>query len=168
MIDFLSFSPKEVAEVLGVRDTTLAGFRSKGMPMRSFGKYDIVAVVAWYVGYRIELTTKPAKQRNAKVKTHSKTATERLEEAKADKIERENAVAEGKLLDIEDVEAIISDMAITVAGAFEAIGPRLAPILAGIDEPAEIQSEIRREAHLTRGVMAKKLKKRGISVLNEG
>ncbi len=64
----------------------------------------------------------------------------RKEKAMADKIERENLMAEGKLVEAEEVRAMNAEVAGVIRSNMLAIPSRLAGELSGVDEPREIQA----------------------------
>lgn len=65
---------------------------------------------------------------------------ERGERAKALAAERENAIAEGKLLDAGDVAAVVSTAMVTLRSRLEALPDILGPQLAGITDEAQARA----------------------------
>ena len=163
----LVFGPLEVCEYLGISKHTLTRYRGLGLPTTGHGKYDLTAAIAWYVQFRGKVISDRITGTKAAGGGKNKSATERLAIAKADKAEQENAISNRELVSIHDVETLVGSMATITANNFEALGPRLAPILAGIDDPAEIQATIREETLLARKLIADKIRKFGIGDADE-
>ena len=65
---------------------------------------------------------------------------ERSEKAKALSLERENAVADGKLLDAGEVTAAVAAAAITLRTRFEGLPDVLGPQLAGVNDEAQARA----------------------------
>ncbi len=170
MPGMLVISQAEACEVLRVSRPTLVRYTRDGMPVISRGKYSAGDIVNWFVKYQCKVAVRDAgfkKTTKKKEKGHRMTADERLVEARAIKIETENGIRNGEILEYNEVTALVADLATTVSNSMEALGPRLAPILAGIDDPATIQKEIRSECHNTSKIIAGKLRKFGLKVEDE-
>ncbi len=65
---------------------------------------------------------------------------ERGEKAKALAAERENAIAEGKLLDAGEVASVVSTAMVTLRSRFEALPDILGPQLAGVTDEAQARA----------------------------
>ena len=154
----LILSQGQITELLRVSRPTLKRYEEKGMPVISRGKYDGGSVVAWYVNFKKELDFMDRQEAG------EDNPERRLVVARAEKIERENAEAENKLLPREDVEAFATTSGVIVNNAFESLGARLCNQLAGMDDPAEIQSVLHSEARDTLGSITEKAKESGLEV----
>lgn len=144
----------QICELLSVSRPTIAKYHGHGLPRIKRGLYDGAAVVAWFTTHQVNLAI--TGQNNVANKD-GQTPEVRLLEARAIKIERENAEKEGKVVGIDKVEAFFQYVATTFTNAFESMGARLGAQLAGIDEPAEIQDTIWKDSRECRRQVAQKI-----------
>ncbi len=166
MADILVINQTAVQNLLRASRPTVLKYTTKGMPIISRSKYDAAAVVAWYVQHKVKLATAKTNNQTEHGKP-AKNAEQRLLEARAVKIETDNDIRDGDLLIKTEVEALFLEAATIVTNSMEALGPRLAPILATIEEPAEIQALILIECRSARNIIADKARNRGLEIENE-
>jgi phage terminase Nu1 subunit (DNA packaging protein) len=133
-------------------------YRGDGLPMARHGKYDPVAVVAWFARHEAE---KALKYQKKKVVTDEK----RLVIARAEKIEMENAVRRGELVPFDDVNALVLHLCTLMANSLEGLAARMASILAAIDDPAQVQAELHAEARSVRRLMADQIEKTDMGLI---
>ena len=76
-----------------------------------------------------------------------KNAETRLKVAQAEKVERENRVAEGELISVEDAMSTWQDILMRVRGRILKLPTSLAPILVGKDDVHEVQQILKETCH---------------------
>lgn len=153
------FGPKEISYYLGISKHTLTKYRGLGLPTVGHGKYDLVAAVAWFVQYREKMAVKKDRGRLPVKDEKKKDGVDRLIEARAVKVEMENAIKQGELLEYEPVRGLFQSFCTITANYFESLGSRMAPIVAEMEEPAEVEDEIRKESRKILRLFAERLRK---------
>ncbi len=137
---------KRLAEVLGLDVSMINKLAKQGLPKEARGKYSLPIAVQWYVNSWRD-----------RVESKSKTMDEsrkRLYQEQTEKHRLENEKLRGELLPVEDVQHIMNEVAVTVATQLDGLGPRMAQVLAGMDEPAEIQRTLLHECRDIRFTIA--------------
>ncbi len=151
----LLISSSDAARLLGVSTHSLKRYRAGGLPVVSRGQYDPVAIVQWYARNEASKLVKIEQQKKA----GSNISDERkLTRARTEKLEIENATKRHELLHFEEVAGLFLFLVTMVTNAFESLAPRLANIVASIDNPAEVEAEIFREARDLRRRMAEEIR----------
>jgi len=136
---------ERVALLFGVTDKTVRSWIRAGMPViKAGGKgkgngalVDLAIVIQWYL------------DENA-----LDVARTRLATAQSERHELDNAKARGELAVVTDVVQFISDHNAAVRAKLLAVPSKLAPQLAGINEPNVIAAGIRAEIHATLAELA--------------
>lgn len=103
-----------------------------GMPRVANGKYLMGECVQWYIN-RLRLAAAGGESGDV-----SKEKL-RLIRAQRHRVEIQNKQARGELIDHETVANVLNQMGSIFSTQLDGLGPRMASVLSGIDDPAEIQ-----------------------------
>ncbi len=147
-------SQGQICEALRVSRPTIKKYESQGLPVVSRGKYDVGACVVWLINFKLSLQHDD--NENTKPKD-TNTPEYRMVMAKADKLDRENAEAEGKLIPAEIFESFVGFMCTTFANTMDSVGSRICNQAAASDDPAEIQAMLWEETRDARMLLADKV-----------
>ena len=127
-----------LARLFGVTVKRVGDMCSNGMPQADYGRYDLKICVKFYVDQWRDKT-------QVKKKGKEITAKDRIDFAKAEKLERENREADGDLIQVDEAINVVAIISGAVIGQFDSIAPRMAGTLAGIDNPAILQKTLYEE-----------------------
>ena len=142
--DQFMYSLPGIAEVLGVSDKQIRNYVRDGMEQAARGRYDVRACVAWFTEY------KAAGRKN---QTESTSSTD-LNIARRQRIELDMRRDAGELVALDEVVFTLTEIGTAIAEQLDALGPRIAPKVAHIDEPGKIDELIFNEARLVRAEIA--------------
>ncbi len=140
-----------IRKLFGITASQLAMWIQKGLPKAARNTYHIANCVKWH-------KLSPAIGASNRTDAHI-NAAEQLVVAKVTKLDRENDLAAGKLIKVEEIENFAGLLGTSVSGAFESLGARLCGPLAGITDPREIQALIWAEAKESRAAIVRELEK---------
>lgn len=142
-----------LAEVFGCSVSMIYKYQRAGMPKEARGRYDLAKCVQWYCQRARSEGMEGETERNV---TDART---RLVDAQRIKTELETERLRGRLIDVHEVGAVLNELAGIVATQADALGPRLAGVLAEIDDPAMVQAEIASEARALRVAIADRIRR---------
>lgn len=125
-----------IALVFGMSTGRIRQFVSEGMPKNGHNRFNLPACVQWYIENQKDLLTIP----DADTKKHRA----RLLKAKADKLELEVQEKKKRLIDIDEAELIWTNHIVRAKTKMLSMPSKLAPLLADMSEPADIQEEVKR------------------------
>ncbi len=154
-------SAKELEFLFDKKQRTIAEYRKMGLPMHSYGVYVLKDCISWFIKHQTG-KLRDDQSRRKPPKSDSKEIELRLLEAKTIKIETENSVRDKELLHIDEVRNLVMKIATIVATGMESLPPRLAPILATIDDPAAIQHLAKGECNNIRRSIANEARLAGL------
>lgn len=138
--------------ILNISHPTLTRYVRSGMPKLGPNQYDLRACIPWRIEQIIiELTEKG---------TVDNTAVE-LRRSQKKRIDLEIAQTRGKLVSIDLLNRVLTSMMSITATQLEALGPRVAPAVARLDDPGAVQDEILKEARATRQLITDEVEKFG-------
>lgn len=126
------FTREEVAELLGITPRRVNQLTNENIiPLRKRGCYDLRTAVAGYCKF--------LKERNDAAEAKAKT---RMHEAKADLAEMDAAKRKGELVDVVEVKKEWGDILKNIQSHVLNIGPKVAPLIEGMDDPRKISQII--------------------------
>lgn len=147
-----------LAEIFAVSEVQVRNYVKQGMPQAARGRYDVRECVQWLIDQKC---------RSARSVTEVSSAAE-LNVARRRKIELELATAAGALVKVEEAAQVFTAIATAVAGALDALGPRVAPMVARETNIGAIERVVTAEARLVRGVIADELARFGATLGSTG
>jgi len=145
----------EFAKLIGYSSRQVSAWVDQGMPVEKGGgkgiplEIDSAKAVRWLLGKRGS---------GASRQTALSEERKRLTSAQAEKVEIENAVRNGELLEISDVEILILETTALLVGQLSSLGSRLAGELAGLSNPKTVLKRINAETDRLRRDIAKKFR----------
>jgi len=131
-------------EVFGVsRDMIMKYVSEHGMPKAGRGTYELLDCFNWYSN-RLKLAADGGE--------NGDIAEEKLKlvRAQRQRVELENKKKRSELLEAEFVGTVYNKAATTYASQLDGLGARLASVVAGMDDPGEIQRVIFNECRAIR------------------
>jgi phage terminase Nu1 subunit (DNA packaging protein) len=135
----------ELARVLGVSRKHVYDLLERGLP-RDGRLFDLAACVQWFL---LELKrdddVEPENLQDARLALYL---------AQTEKLKLENAKMRRSQVDIEEAKGVLLGVASVVAGQLDALGPRLAPQLLGLESTLEIQETIIAECREVRAAIS--------------
>ena len=146
MTDLSAFilNADEVAELLSVNVRTIQRWvKEDGFPKIGRNQYGLKQSVHWYVAYAKATTSKNLDARKELILVQ--TENQKLEIAKK----------RGELIAIEEVQHVLNEMAVIYSSQLDGLGARMANILAGIEEPSQIERHIRDECQVIRSTVSR-------------
>ena len=147
-------SVEAIAELINLTPRRIQQLAKDGViPKPKRGLYDAGLTIRAYVEFLQKATEGRAPDATSAA---VKVQKSRLLEAQARRAELETAKAEGKMLDVNDVQQVFNEMATVVASGLEALPGRVAGELATITDPAVIRQRLLREARQIRSSLADK------------
>lgn len=139
-----------LAQVLGVSASMIYKLNSKhGMPKEARKHFDLPTCVQWFVNYKAEQQDDSAEGKD------TRTA---LAMAQKERIDLDIAERKSQLLDRETVGGVVREMASIFSSGLEALSPRLASDLAGIEDQLTIQEKLDDECRSIRVTVAESIK----------
>lgn len=145
------FSTSEIAKIFSVTERSITNYRREGMPQVSRGVFDVRECVAWW-SLRIEEHTE------RKTKPKGDTPRDQLARAQTERVLLDIEQLRRSLLPRVETERVLCGVAALVAAQLDGMAPRLAGVLADLDDPAEIQTVLFREARAVRAAIAQALR----------
>jgi len=135
----------EVAEHLDLSTTRIHGLVKAGiLPKSGRAAYDLTDCRIAYIRYIREIAAGRGSKDGA-VDLVAERA--RLTKAQAEKVERENAVAEGKFLEVAVFHLMVTAAFMRVRSKLLALPSKMAPLVAPEMTPAEAQAKLRDAVH---------------------
>ena len=135
----------ELAAHLGISPTRISQLKTAGiLPEAPRGKHDLDACRVAYLAHLREVAAGRGSKDGA-IDLVAERA--RLARAQAEKVERENAVADGKFLPHGEVHIIVTSAFARVRAKMLALPSKLAPELAAIKTPAKAQRILKDEVY---------------------
>ena len=127
-------SAEQLGHILGVTRQMICKYVKQGMPKHARGKYDIAVCVQWVI--------ERFKANRDDKNDNSELCLERLKlyQSQRIKTDLENEKTRREVLPVEEVAETFNAMAAEVAIRLDAVGGRLASVLAGLKNPAEVQA----------------------------
>ncbi len=141
---------QELARILGLSTSMIHALVKEGLPKVSHGTFDTAVAVQWYIqtwrdraegGREGNLWDEKKKQIIAQTK----------------KTELENAKLREEHLEVTAVSHVLNEVAVIVSTQLDGLGARTSGILAGISEPAKIQSILFDETRTIRAAIARSI-----------
>lgn len=130
-----ALSQTQVAALLGVTPRTVRDWADA--PRNGDGSYHGPAIVAYYIAKRVGADGEDGERHP--------TQRERLAAAQAEKVESENRVRRGELVEVEQVGAEWDDLVLNARAKLLSLPTKIAPQLAGRTDPNAIRSILRSE-----------------------
>ncbi len=127
------------------------------IPKADRGKYDLVACTRAYISYLRDRAEGSAGD-GASYHEHRSSLTA----AKAEREALGLAKLKGEVLPFEDVQLVINEMMAVLTSSMDGLGGRLAGVLAGMTDPAEIRKTILHETRAIRAAAADRLALLGV------
>lgn len=138
----------ELARVLGVSRKHVYDLLQRGLP-RDGRLFDLAACVQWQLQeLKREDETEPEDLHGARLA---------LYQQQTQKLKLENAKLRRAQVDIEEAKAVLLGVASVVAGQLDALAPRLAPQLLGLETILEIQEAIFAECREVRAAISRQI-----------
>ena len=137
----------ELARLFGVSRKHIYALIDRGLP-RQGRLFDVAACFRWYVAELEPEEKEPEDLTSARLALFA---------AQTEKLRLENARTRRESVDIEEAKAVLLGVAAIVAGQLDALGPRVAPTVLGMDSVRDIQDEIFRETRDVRGSIAREI-----------
>lgn len=134
-VELARLNQQQVAYLLGVTARTVRDWADA--PRNIDGSYDARAVVAWF-------TAKQGPATDADGERHP-TQRERLAAAQAEKVEVENRVRRGELVEVEQVGVEWDDLVLAARAKLLSLPTKVAPQLVGRTDPNAIRTILRAE-----------------------
>lgn len=125
-----------IAFVFGVTRSRIRQLTKDGMPKAGHNRYNLIDCVRWYADH--------LKDKRLEPDTETKRQRARLIKARADKAILEVKEKEAGLIDMEEVKAVWAAHIVNAKTKLLSMPSKLAPILCEMDDPAEIQEEVKR------------------------
>lgn len=144
-----SVTQTELARIFGVSRKWVSLLHSKGMP-RDGRRYDVAACVQWY------LQTLKAKDDSPEPEDMTE-ARRQLYLAQTDKTRLENTRLRGETILLEDARSLLFGVSSIVATQLDAVAPRIAALVVGIDDIRAIQTLLFDEHRAIRDAIADEL-----------
>jgi phage terminase Nu1 subunit (DNA packaging protein) len=135
-VELARLNQQQVAYLLGVTSRTVRDWADA--PRNADGSYDARAVVAWFAAKSGSATSGDE---------NYPTQRERLAAAQAEKVEVENRVRRGELVEVEQVGAEWDDLVLAARAKLLSMPTKVAPQLVGRTDPNAIRTIIRDEVH---------------------
>lgn len=137
---------QQIAYLLGVTSRTVRDWADA--PRNADGSYDARAVVAWFT----------AKNGSATSGDESfATQRERLAAAQAEKVEAENRIRRGELVEIEQLGAEWDDLVLSARAKLLSLPTKVAPQLIGRTDPNAIRAILKTEINAALAELARPL-----------
>jgi len=147
----------ELAEIFGVTDRSITLWMRNGLPPLTETKrgqassFNTKDAIAWKINAEIQKIL----PEGARVTAFDRNAEDaRLKRFQADKAEVEAQIARREVIKVEDVQDILSEVAVIYGTQVDALGGRLANDLSSITDPAEIRAKIFEESRRIRNETA--------------
>lgn len=137
-------SAPALAELFGVSPDMVRRYvNDYGMPRVSNGKYLLGVCVQWYIN-RLRMAVAGGDSNDV--------AQEKLKliRAQRHRYEIENKKKRGELIDHNTVAGVLNNMGTIVASQLDGMAPRLSSIVAGMDDPGEVQQVLFNECRTIR------------------
>lgn len=122
--------------VFGVTKSRVRQLTKEGMPKAGQNRYNLIDCIRWYAGF--------LKDKGHAPDAETKRQRARLLKARADKAILEVKEKEAGLIDMEEVKAVWANHIVAAKTKLLSMPSKLAPVLSEIEDPAEIQEEIKR------------------------
>lgn len=149
-------SQAKFAEFIGKSGPTVTQFVKDGMPVVAppkngmATKVDSVAAIKWLIE-RASEKSRP---------THSDPRNALYEEQRR-KVWLENQATELRMVNLDDVQAVLNEAMVAIASELEGLPGHMAGQLAGISEPAQVRQALRVEITKLRQAAADRLSRLG-------
>lgn len=134
-VELTRLNQQQIAFICGVTSRSVRDWADA--PRNSDGTYNAQEFVAWFVR-RTSVTEGDREYNNQR---------ERLAAAQAEKVETENKVRRGELVDAKAMVDLWKDICLSVRAKLISMPSKLGPQLVNISEPAVIASRIRTEVY---------------------
>ena len=124
----------DVARHFKVGERSIYRWEKAGMPVLPDGRYDLVQIALWRKG---------GKESNGKKASSGQAMEqERLTSARADRVEMENAIRRGELIELAGVEALLAPRAMAYRQGIVALQRSLPPRLSQCKSMREMEAVI--------------------------
>jgi hypothetical protein len=124
----------DVARHFKVSERSVYRWEKAGMPVLPGGRYDLVQIALWHKG---------GKESNVKKASSGQALEqERLTSARADRVEMENAIRRGELIELAGVEALLAPRAMAYRQGIVALQRSLPPRLSQCKSMREMEAVI--------------------------
>ena len=143
----MTVNKTELAKVFGVSTNTVGKWMGEGCPNKKEGhgvEFDTVEVIVWMYGDKPSLTvrnSKGAETEEPEDYLDPEQQRARKDKEGADKLEIENRVSRGELVEASDIDAVWADIAHAIKNKLLGQGSTLAPVLEGLSKK-EIKTAI--------------------------
>lgn len=147
-----------LAKILGVTERALTTWQKNGMPMLvnsgrgGSNSYNTKHVIDWMLQREVQRVAPGGSGATGILDRNTEDA--RLKKYQADKAEVDAQIAQRKVVFVEDVKDVLSQVAVTYGSQVDAIGGRVANDLAAITDPSEIRARIFEEGRRIRNQTA--------------
>lgn len=141
--------------VFGVTKSRVRQLTKEGMPKAGVNKYNLIDCVRWYAGH--------LKDKGHAPDAETKRQRSRLLKARADKAILEVKEKESALIDMDEVKNVWANHIVNAKTKLLSMPSKLAPILAEIEDPAEIQEEVKRLVYEVLNELAKDKPRRHVN-----
>lgn len=135
-VELTKLNQQQIAFICGVTSRSVRDWADA--PRNSDGTYNAQEFVAWFV----RRTAGPEGEREYN------NQRERLAAAQAEKVETENKVRRGELVDARAMVDVWKDICLSVRAKFISMPSKLGPQLVNISEPGIIANRIRTEVYI--------------------
>lgn len=150
---------QDLSEILGKAENTLTRWQKNGMPIKVTGhrgqsnQYDTEDVIEWMMTQRVQQVIVGPDGESYDLKTEEA----RLKKHQADKAEIDAGIARGKVIDADDVQDILNEVAVIYRSQLDSLGGRLADEFASLTDPAELKQRLFEEGRRVGADTADKL-----------
>lgn len=144
-----------ISFVFGVTRARIRQLTRDGMPKAGHNRYNLVDCVRWY--------SEHLKDKRHEPDTEAKRQRARLLKARADKAILEVKEKEAGLIDMDEVKIVWANHIVNAKTKLLSMPSKLAPILAEMDDPAEIQEEVKRLVYEILNDLAQDKPKRNVT-----
>lgn len=125
-----------ISFVFGVTKTRVRQLAKDGMPKAGHNRFNLIDCVRWYADH--------LKDKQHAPDAETKRQRSRLLKARADKAILEVKEKENALIDMDEVKAVWANHIVSAKTKLLSMPSKLAPVLCDMDDPAEIQAEVKR------------------------
>lgn len=140
----------ELGRLFGVSRKHIYTLVERGLP-RDGRLFDVAACFQWqFDDLRREADSEPENLQEARLALYL---------AQTEKLRLENAKMARTQVDIEEAKSVLLGVAAVVAGQLDALGPRLAPQILGLETLLDIQESIFAETRAVRAAIAREISK---------
>ena len=148
MNDELVCTTAQLMKIMGVQRHTLTRFFQEGMPKYRHGKFYLPDVIPWFM----------ERLKRGSGRSELDSARGDLYRAQTEHHELQMAQKRRELVPFDECQGALNEVTQLIIATMDALGPRLGGLLAGVDNPAEIEHIIEGEIRACREQAAQRIR----------